>query len=274
MKFVLVSDVHVDLVQWHWDSVMDHCNSVDTLLIAGDISNSVSTTSRWLVEAKQRFKNVIWVAGNHDFYNCDFHTTKIVTSTQWSPPPYDMTEMLAHYEKWSTAHGIHFLHRNLVEIEGVKFVGTTGWHDFSAGQPWPYEVQVLSWYQALSDTRIVWNKDRIQPNHRNPLIAAQTDAAWLANAVNTLSSPSVIVTHHLPSSWLKWDRPSDIMWTKLHGCFVNTLLENIHSEHIKYWCYGHTHQRQMKRIKNIEYVCNARGYQHENPNWTPIILEV
>lgn len=275
MKFILMSDIHIDLVPWNWDSILTSCDTVNTVVIAGDISNDIWTTCNWLVEAKEKFTNVIWVAGNHDFYNQGFHKTRIrnINDSKW-PYPCDVTEMLDHYEKWSRQHGIYFLHRSYVEVDGVKFFGATGWHDFVAGEPFGYDDQVTAWYKSLSDTTIRWDKNVFKPNHQFPLKAACEDAKWLTHALTGISQPCVVVTHHIPSRTLKWEMPHDIHWTKLHGSFVNTRLETVENKNIVYWCYGHTHQRQMKKINDTLYVCNSRGYLHENPNWTPIILEV
>lgn len=276
MKFILVSDIHIDLVPWNWDSVFRDCEKADTIIIAGDISNKVRQVCSWLVEARQLFKNVVWVAGNHDFYNQEFAKTRLIDreqENQW-PAPCDVPEMLAHYQKWSIENDINFLHRSSVEINGIKFFGTTGWHDFVAGEPWSYDDQVIAWYKSLSDTTIRWNKNEFKPDHRYPLNAAREDAKWLADALVDVSQPCVVVTHHLPLRTLKWEMPHDPHWTKLHGSFVNTSFELITNKNIAYWCYGHTHQRKMKKIYNTNYVCNSRGYLHENPNWEPIILEV
>lgn len=277
MQFVLVSDIHIDLVKWRWDNIMPQCYGIDTIVIAGDISNDIWTTCNWLVEAKSRFSNVLWVAGNHDFYNQGHHRTRLVPDRKFAenwPNPRDVEEMLHHYEKWSTAHNIHFLNRKTVKIKDITFVGTTGWHDYLAGEPFSFDEQVKAWYNTLSDTTIRWQKDQTAANHLYPLTAANADAVWLNEAVSDVNCPMVVVTHHLPHRRLRWEMPHDVHWTQLHGSFVNTLCESINSQHIKMWCYGHTHQRKMIDINGITYVCNSRGYQHENPNWQPIILEV
>lgn len=277
MKFTFMSDVHIDATLWNWDIIMAAVEHTDTLVVAGDISNDVCYTCDWLVEARKRFKNVIWIAGNHDFYNQGLHKTRLIPNREFAlkwPAPRTVTEIYDHYHRWSLEHDIHFLNRTSVIINDVTFVGVTGWHDYMAGDPFTREEQIKAWYQALNDKIIVWDTNDTKPNHIHALHAAHADAQWLKSTAPKLTGPTVVISHHIPHRLLKWEMPHDLIWTKLHGCFVNTMMEDITSTHIVYWCYGHTHQRKMKKIHNCDFVCNARGYTHEIKNWQPLVLKV
>lgn len=276
MKFVLVSDVHVDMNRWDWSCLEDIDSDVNTLVVAGDISNDVFETSQWLVFAKQRFSNVVWVPGNHDFYNIGFHQTRLHNpdfSTVW-PYPGDVPSILVHYQRWSDANGIHFLHRNKVEIDGVTFIGATGWHDYQGGEPYSTEDQIKVWYNVLNDRMINWQQGLIKPDHLKPFDAGVRDWEYIKDQVSISNDPTVVITHHVPHRRLLWQKPNDRIWTLLHGSFANTKMESIVDPKIRYWIYGHTHQRNMVDIGQTTYVCNARGYQDENKNWEPVVLEV
>ena len=275
MKFCLISDVHADLRKWSWSEFEDQIDS-PTLVVAGDISNYIDDTCKWIADAKNHFKNVVWVAGNHDFYNSGFHQTRLIDPNSAQSRllyPRTVDQIIDHYRQWSEKHSIHFLHRDSVLIDGVRFIGCTGWHDFIAGEPYTTEVQIQTWL-SLNDKVILWADDQRCPDHMFPLKQAIADAEYLTDAVDASQEPTVIVTHHLPHRSLKWDRPEDPIWTKQHGGFVNTKMEKIINKNIKFWCYGHTHQRGMKDINGITYVCNSRGYWHENHNWQFISLEI
>jgi predicted phosphodiesterase len=276
MKFALVSDIHVDLNRWDWECLENMDPDVNTLVVAGDISNDVREASRWLILAKQRFTNVVWVAGNHDFYNLGFHQTRVYDrefEEKW-PYPHDMPEMLDHYQRWSDTNGITFLHRNKVVIDGVTFVGATGWHDYRAGDPYSTEDQIKVWYEVLNDRTIPWQRGLIQPDHLKPFDAGVRDWEYIRDQIPMIEGPVVAVTHHIPNRRFLWQRPHDRVWTLLHGSFANTRMESIVDPKIRYWIYGHTHQRDMASIGPTTYVCNAKGYRGENDNWTPIVLEV
>jgi predicted phosphodiesterase len=273
MKIVVISDVHIDNNPWDWNCLQMTDNDVDAIVVAGDISNNVRITSNWIMELRKRFTNVFWVAGNHDFYNSGFHQTRVVDvfEKQW-PYPSNVDEIYKHYYCWSVAHDIHFLHRSSYVLNGITFVGATGWHDFVAGQPFSKFEQIQSWIDYLNDSK--HTKWLTMNDYDSVMKAAIEDADAIRDIVKETDGPMVVVSHHLPRRNFAKSQPHDIIWTKLNGSFVNTLMEDIVSPNIKYWIYGHTHFRGIDNIDDIDYVCNARGYRRENPNWKPIILDV
>lgn len=280
MKIAIISDVHIDLNPWDWsclnviDNQEDQTDYVNTVIVAGDISNDVRMTSRWLVDLRDRFTNVIWVPGNHDFYNLGFSQTRLYDADFEKKWPYPMTvpQIYDHYIRWSEAHDIHMLHRSSFTLEGVTFVGATGWHDFVSGSPYSTEEQIESWVDFINDAKHVnWGKSF---DDKAVIAAATGDAESINNLVKSSTNPVVVVTHHIPYRTLAVSRPGDAIWTKLNGSFVNTLLETIVDPKIKLWIYGHTHFRGMHDINGQTYLCNARGYRRENPSWEPIIIDV
>ena len=130
MKFCLISDVHVDITAWDPARLAECSPDCNTIVVAGDISNDIWTTSRWIVELKKSFENVIWVAGNHDYYNVGFHRTRIFNPDidKIYPYPKLYNEITAQSADWSQCYGIHFLHRSSIVKAGVRCLGATGWH--------------------------------------------------------------------------------------------------------------------------------------------------
>lgn len=276
MKFAVISDLHIDINPWDWSILSQTQQETDTVIVAGDISNDTDQTCRWIGQLRERFQNVIWIAGNHDFYNIGFHKTKLAPSTEYRnkwPTPYTVAEIYDHYSRWSNDHGIHFLSRNTVIFNDVVFAGATGWHDFRAGEPFTQEQQIDHWYRYLNDSRHVkWNQGPV--DHKYVLEAAAEDTKFLHDIVANNHNKIVIITHHLPRREFAVAKPHDMVWTKLNGSFVNTAFESVRNNNIRYWIYGHTHFRSMKLIDETTFVCNPRGYPHENQHWEPIILEI
>lgn len=274
MKFILISDVHVDIMPWNWE-LLDSCSAdCNTIVVSGDISNDIWITSNWLADLRLRFNNLIWVPGNHDFYNVGVHKTKLANSELYEKYPYPMyvNEIYSHYKKWSQDHDIHMIHRDSVNIDNVLFTGATGWHNFVAGEPFSKDQQIDAWQFKSADRIINW-RGKTRDNEVVEA-AAYEDANYIRNSVSATDLPCVVVTHHLPNRLLSYAKPFDQIWTKLHGMFVNTHCEDIINNNIKYWCYGHTHYRSMKTINGINYVCNPVGYPGENSKWSMVELEV
>jgi len=272
MKFTLISDIHIDHSGWDW-GCLAHVDATTPLVVCGDIENDVRAGSRWLREAGQRFENVIWVAGNHDHYNLGFHTTRLHDPEFDGQYPYprSVNEIYAHYSRYSKANNVKFLHRGCVELNGVLFVGATGWHDFQAGSPFSFEQQSSSYLYYMNDAQYIqWETEyKVQ----EILACAQADAAYIQKIVDQHSGPVVVLTHHAPHRDLLQSNPNP-RWTQLNGSYANTLMESICNSNIRAWCFGHTHQRQDRVINGVRYINNARGYPGENPGWTPVEIEI
>lgn len=279
MKIIAISDVHIDSQPFDWTCFDTIEDNVETIIVAGDISNNVRKTSEWMVELRKEFPTVIWVAGNHDFYNSGFKQNGLMNDIEknWIDPyPSNVAELYAHYEKWSKDHDIHFLHRTSVELnqdgEKVVVLGATGWHDFVAGGQFSTEQQIQAWIDCMNDAKhTYWLK---QNDAQSIIRAAKDDATAIRDMVNATNEKIVVVSHHIPQRVLAIQQPHDTMWTKLNGSFVNTELETITSPNIKYWIYGHTHFRGLHNINGVNYICNARGYRGETPSWEPIVLDI
>ena len=274
MKFCIISDVHVDITAWDPNRLKSASPDCNTIVVAGDISNDIWITSKWIAELKYHFVNVIWVPGNHDYYNTGFGKSRIVNPELDSKYPYPklQTEIKEHYSKYSREHGIHCLTRESVVIDGVRFIGATGWHDFIAGEPFSKGDQILAWFNDSNDNMIQWTNKGADPFVLED--EANADCDFIRTAVAESTEPVVVVTHHLPHRQLSVFRPHLITWTKLHGMFANTKMESIIDPKIKYWCYGHTHYGSYREINGINYVCNPVGYPMENRNWQYVELDV
>jgi predicted phosphodiesterase len=275
MKFCLISDLHIDHHPLDYSCFNNLSKDCNTLVVAGDISNDVFDTSRELIKLKSYFKEVIWVAGNHCFYNLGFHKTRLYNrewDTKW-PYPHNVSEIYDHYARWSQAHDVHFLHRADVIMDGVQFVGVTGWHNFDAAPYLRFEDQVQAWQDGMNDSRYInWGPDTFG-DFKPVLTAALDDADYLRDIVGLNDVPKVILSHHIPHRDLV-KVTGNPGWNLLNGSFLNTELETVRHSSVKVWCYGHTHFREDRVIDGIRHVNNARGYPRENSSWSPVEIEI
>jgi Icc-related predicted phosphoesterase len=113
MRLCLISDTHglhdqLDLPE------------ADVLVHAGDLLNQgklseLNSASLWLQEQKKKFKDIVVIAGNHDFILQAF-----------------MTEEKEHILRKDFFPGMHYLRDSGATIDGVNFYG-------SPWQPWFYD---------------------------------------------------------------------------------------------------------------------------------------
>jgi predicted phosphodiesterase len=272
MKFILISDVHIDHSKWQWD-ILDNLDHQLPIVVAGDISNNVFDTSYWLVQLRNRFNTVIWVAGNHCCYNNGLHQTRLFNQEfdkKW-PYPTNVHEVYDHYTRWSNAHDIHFLNRSSIVVQGVEFIGTTGWHNFDSHESLSQKSQIEAWQEFMWDSHCVhWNDPY---PYKAVLRQAQLDADYIRSTIKTNELPKVVVTHHIPQSrFVKFT--NSLEWNLLNGSFLNTWLSDCVNDSVKCWCFGHTHFRVRETYNGVDFINNARGYGHESADWKPLVVEV
>jgi DNA repair exonuclease SbcCD nuclease subunit len=235
------------------------------LVIAGDISNNLITTSQVVEAAAAEYEYVVVVEGNHDHYDNDMPVEKGMDL---------LTSLLSHLD-----NVYHLTPNTSLVVDGVAFFGGTGWYDFKA-----YEDQGISdftakraWNQYSNDSRFLdFNGTTVES-------FAASQAINLADQVKIASEDdsiqSIVVTTHMSprADIMEW-KVGDIVWNTLTPSYVNTALDQViqadTNRKIGLWIYGHTHYRQMREINGVVYANNARGYPGENPPFTLTQFEV
>lgn len=287
MKIDFCSDLHVDA--WHhttklydptrkrwlgepfqstfvdidWEQYKNPDSQV--LIIAGDISNDMMSSTNVVECASLVYDYVVVVDGNHDHYNNDV-------------PVEEAMELFK--QNISRFTNVYYLDgQHSLTLDGVRFLGVTGWYDWKA-----YETQGISdftakrtWSQYSNDSRY----PTFVCDGPNSLAMQQAvnlaDQVRLANEDDTVDKV-VITTHMSPRADLMEWKANDPVWNALTPSYVNTAMDMVLRENtngkIGHWIYGHTHARQMVQKDGILYMNNARGYPRENPPFTLTQFEV
>ena len=179
--------------------------------------------------------------------------------------------------------GITWLEREVVSMDGVRFVGTTLWTDFDAlgplaGQPLPDPASdkfpAHLHHPNSQFTRQLKARDKAfrAANHYlrktgttragEPWLAEQVREqalvcqSWLHNTLNTpYDGQTVVVTHFAPSL-----RSSDPRYGLVPGTagFCNALDPLL--AHAQLWLHGHLHCPSDYEHAGCRVVANPRGY--------------
>lgn len=286
MRIKLVSDLHLEFS----DINITNNEDADVLILGGDImiaqdlhdhpeytnssdqqaiANGTGLGKRqhnaqrfrdFLKRCSFQFSDVIYIAGNHEFYN-----GKWVKGIQY------LRDECAKYPN------IHFLERDSVKIDDVTFIGGTLWTDMNKGDP----LTLHAVRDMMNDFRIVRNDEKgytaLKPmdtalRHRETLQYIRSVVA------EHHDEKFVVVGHHSPST--KSIHPMYAHDTIMNGAYHSDLSEFIldHPQ-IKLWTHGHTHHPFDYMIGETRVVCNPRGYESagysEETGWNPdLILEV
>jgi predicted phosphodiesterase len=286
MKIKLVSDLHLEFS----DIMIPNDQNYDVLILAGDIMvaqdlhdhpESANTSDQAAVangtglgrrqERAQRFRDffkrcsfqfphVIYIMGNHEFYNGRFYASVE-----------HMREECARFPN------IYMLENDIKVIDDVTFVGATLWTDMNKGDP----LTMHAIEGMMNDFRIIKNDKRnyASMSARDVVTRhARTLGYFRSVLAEQHDKKFVVVGHHSPS--FQSVHPTYAHETLMNGGYHSDLSDFIldHPQ-IKLWTHGHTHHPFDYVIGSTRVVCNPRGYENdgytEDTGWNPnIVLEV
>jgi len=286
MKIKLVSDLHLEFS----DINIQNTDNCDVLILGGDIciaqdlhdhpepnntpdqaAIAAGTGLGRRQQAAQRYRDffkrcsfqfphVIYIAGNHEFYNGKFYA--------------GIDYLREECDKYPN---VYFLENDTKIIDDVTFVGATLWTDMNKGDP----LTMHAIEGMMNDFRIIKNDKR----NYAPMSArdvASRHARTLGYFRSVLAEQHdrkfVVVGHHSPS--FQSMHPMYQAQTLMNGGYHSDLSEFIMDHpQIKLWTHGHTHHPFDYVIGETRVVCNPRGYENdgysEQTGWNPnIVLEV
>ena len=282
MRIALASDVHLEF--GHLE--IENKDNADVLVLSGDICVAKSfgpKDDRFFQDASNKFKDVVYVMGNHEHYNGDFAESEKT-----------LRAALARYDN------IHFLEKQSVKIGDVTFVGGTLWTNMNKRD----EMTMHHVSRRMNDFRCVRNGNRLvtrtvpiyqlNPDYTEDgknggkyvtkegggLIEIGTkkkeeistfspvDAAddfdkmygYIQKVIEgRYDEKFVVCTHHAPSKGS--EHPRYKYDTLMNGAY-NSVLDEYILDHpqIKLWTHGHTHEDFDYMIGVTRVVCNPRGY--------------
>ena len=258
MKISLCSDLHLEFGY-------QELPGGDVLILAGDImecrtlSNEFHKTKLLNREAGSfksydffyhecaKYKQVFYVMGNHEHYHGRFDKTYAQLKAMM---PVNVT----------------LLENEIVEYEGVMFMGATLWTDLNKGDP----ITVHSIKTMMTDYRIIQN---FYPSTN--LYHKLTPEATVATHRESKKyfklmmeehkdKPFVVITHMAPS--FASVNEKYIRDTTMNGGYASDLSEFIlDNENIKVWVHGHMHDPTDYMIGTTRVISNPRGYEgHED----------
>jgi Icc-related predicted phosphoesterase len=284
MKIKLVSDLHLEFSDINIKNEQD----CDVLILSGDImiaedlhdhpaadfnpysygafaelgrkQQRVSTFRDFLKRCSFQFPHVVYVAGNHEFYNGKFYKGIQYLRDECAKHP-----------------NVYFLENATKIIDDVVFVGATLWTDMNRGDP----LTLHAVRDMMNDFRIIRNDEKgytpLKPadvalRHRGTL---QYFRLMLSEHKD---KRCVVVGHHAPSRLSTHEQYKNEYL--MNGAYSSDLSEFIMDHpQVKLWTHGHTHHPFDYVIGETRVVCNPRGYESdgysENSGWNPdIVIEV
>lgn len=234
MKLQILSDLHTEFSDFDPPDT-----DADVVVLAGDIG--VGTDGiEW---AARRYSEVpvIYVPGNHEFYGHDVRDTDLLTVAEPA--------------------SIRVLSDDALEIDGVRFLGSTLWTDFK------FYGEAEAWFARQTAKALLEDFASIRNGNRtftpeDSVDLHRVSVMWLVNELEKgFDGPTVVVTHHLPAAP---SIASKYRNDPLNPAFASRLEGIIEKYQPELWVHGHTHVPCDYEIFGTRVVCNPRGYPSES----------
>jgi Icc-related predicted phosphoesterase len=250
VKIALGSDLHLEFGALE----LHNTEAADVLILSGDIlmAQHLGVKEKhderyrtFFAQCCERFPRVIYVVGNHEYYNVDFQTT------------------VAKLKQELTHDNLHILENETVDILGYTFIGASLWTNMNEedGLTMHHIDSMMNDYRLIKNSARMlneWKPARFTPEDA---VAEHKRSLDYINHV-TYNRPHykfVVVTHFCPSK--KSIHPKYAHDTIMNGGFASDLDDFIaYRPQIKLWTHGHTHEQFDYMISETRVVCNPRGY--------------
>ncbi len=256
MKIKLVSDLHLEFSDINIQNTHGH----DVLILSGDImvaSKVLLPNSEYGIRFRDflkrvsfQFPHVVYVAGNHEFYN----DGKFFAGIE------QLREACAVHDN------VYFSERDCKQIDDILFVGGTLWTDMNKFDPLTLHAvrDMMNDYRATVNDYAGYRK--LKPADTVERHKLTRDYISLIADENK-DKKIVVCTHHSPS--FQSCHPQYAHDKIMNGAYHSDLSELILDRpQIKLWTHGHTHHPFDYMIGECRVVCNPRGYDgYEDTGW-------
>lgn len=263
MNIRLISDVHCEFGPL--DLPIMEGEDQQVLVIAGDmgLAGKSYTYIPFLQEWSERFQDVIYIMGNHEFYGSSIYRA--------------MDKIKEDIQHEGGMENVHVANNETIRIGEISFVCSTMWASYDKMDP-------LTMYEAglwMNDHKKIRTGSKSAPYAKKFL---PEDAYELfLQSINFIfpnikaekenGQRVVVVTHHAPSLQSLDPAYKSGPYAALNGAYASDLDEDILDADPDVMVHGHTHVSFDYMIGNTHIYCNPRGYVgHElNPNFNPTL---
>lgn len=238
MKIQIVSDLHAEFQADAGKAFARSLDNtgVDVLVIAGDTGtlrqtrNKIANVTEALSYLCDRFSQVVFVAGNHEYYQAR-----------------SIREVEDTLGMFTAGHpNLHWLNRTSVTIDGQRFLGGTMWFK---DDPLSFGARKNMNDFAVIPGFVPWvfneNQKTVEFLRRE------------------MKAGDVVVTHHLPSPQ---SIDPDYRGSPLNSFYVCDMTKEILAKRPALWAHGHSHCSMDYMLGDTRVIGNPFGYALHGEN--------
>jgi predicted phosphodiesterase len=212
MKFQIISDIHLERLQYLNTSTFLITPKAEYLILVGDICNieKFDMYKSFLKEVCSLYKKVFLVPGNNEYY-----------STMYS---YEFLDMqLSKFAQ--TISNLIYLNSKYYDIDDVRIYGSILWSCIPPSYSYSHFMPIKD--DQLNNVDTNW----INKQHES----------CVKDLTNSLSSTkkNLVVTHYPPT--FEKTMSNKYTTSRKRFFYANELSDLINSKLVHTWVYGHTH---------------------------------
>jgi predicted phosphohydrolase len=243
--------LHVDdILPFLWQPPPLDTDFRTILVLAGDIWNRLhhlvyvtSSGDNWITLLAKRFRAVIFLHGNHDYWGNDLSSMdsdalKLVSDT--------------------CPLNVHLLYNSHIDLDGFRFVGAPLWTDFQRGDP----RVLMRWREMMKpDSMLIFCNDLkitaedVYRKHQESLLSIVDGLESMPNDMK-----AIVVTHMAPLRQSVHPRYHNYRDDLINPYYYSDLSEVILDHKPWMWIHGHMHHTDTYLFDETMVVLNAKGY--------------
>ena len=266
LRIQIASDLHIEFYEKMEDIPEIIKPRAPVLALLGDVGLACSDLLRdFLFLQCSRFQQVLFLAGNHEFYNADGTKYSMTEQTDW------MKRICSERDN------LHFMEKDALVVEGVVILGTTLWSNIP-------DHMLKTAKRSLNDYRLTYNHRpgesprRLRADETTDMY--QLNIGWIRSELAKARENGqkvVVLTHHTPS--MQGTSHPRFDGSDISCCFSSDLRLLLEKEgpNLVAWACGHTHYCFDFIVGTVRVCSNQRGYKfdpNESYREDGIVLEV
>ena len=236
MKIGVHSDLHSECSL----STISNLAELDVLVLAGDIGDPATVPLFFdYLRRKAPKLPVLYVLCNHEYYGFALNEAKDL------------------YRSICQKYDITLLDDDSIILDGVQFIGSTLWTDFSLGGDADASMRWAG--RTLPDFREIYDEKGRPLTPETMRMLHQVSRAYIETALDPAAEARVVISHFVPRLELVAKRHYTKAVGLLHSAYWTTHLPEL-TTRANLWIYGHTHDNISTYIGDTRFVSNQRGY--------------
>lgn len=248
LKISILSDTHLEFDK---TVVLKNQERSDVLVLAGDIGSGLcSTTFEFIKDCCSKYDDVVYILGNHEFYEFDI----IDVVDAWG----DISRNIPN---------LHFLYNKTVDIKGVRFIGSTLYSDTVNNLTIPESIYISKMNSTgrkeLNDFNyIYYNGEKLNLNIYNDQYLKCLK--FITDEINKdFDGKKVLVTHY--ATMMK-SISDEFLNSPIRPFFTTDLSNLIVYSDLDLVIHGHHHNKSDYDFFGKRVVCNPYGYGQKGEN--------